>query len=99
MGIRSFKNQVSAEIAQGLDNKRTRTLVQLELHRVAPKKAQVLRAAKQLDDLRDFPGLQLEKLKGARRDEYSIRVSDQYRICFKWESGSAVDVAIEDYHR
>ena len=98
MGIRNFKGQATAEIAAGLDNKRTRTLLPRELHKAALKKVQILRAAKQLDDLRCFPGLRLEKLKGLRREEYSIRINNQFRLCFKWESGAAFDVGIEDYH-
>ncbi|MFM7190719.1 MAG: type II toxin-antitoxin system RelE/ParE family toxin [Microcystaceae cyanobacterium] len=51
-----------------------------------------------LEDLRIPPGNRLEKLKGDRQDQYSIRINDQWRICFKWIDGNAYDVEIVDYH-
>lgn len=98
MEIRSFKGQATAELAAGVDSKRTRGLLPRVVHRAALKKIQILRAAKVLDDLRNYPGLHLEKLKGARKDEYSIRINDQFRLCFKLDRGTAYDVVIEDYH-
>ncbi|RMG41466.1 MAG: type II toxin-antitoxin system RelE/ParE family toxin [Candidatus Dadabacteria bacterium] len=96
--MRNFKDKSSEELAQGLDNKRTRKALPKELHKSALKKLQILRAAKDLGDLKNFPGLKLEKLKGNRNDQHSIRINDQYRICFRWEEGDAYDVSIEDYH-
>jgi len=58
----------------------------------------MLDAAAKLDDLRVPPGNRLEKLKGDREGQYSIRVNDQYRICFTWEDGNAYDVEVADYH-
>lgn len=55
-------------------------------------------AASQLDDLRIPPGNRLEKLRGDRAGQFSIRVNDQWRICFRWERGHAYDVEIVDYH-
>lgn len=55
-------------------------------------------AAEQLDDLRIPPGNRLEKLKGERAGQYSIRVNEQWRVCFRWEDGDAHDVQIVDYH-
>ena len=98
MTIRSFKDKGSEELAAGLLSKRTRKLLPPELHRSALKKLQILRAAKALSDLRNFPGLKLERLKGKRKDEYSIRINDQFRICFRWEAGDSFDVIVEDYH-
>ncbi len=57
-----------------------------------------LEAAHALDDLRVPPGNRLEKLKGERAGQYSIRVNDQWRICFEWRDGHAWDVEIVDYH-
>ena len=51
-----------------------------------------------LGDLRQLPGNRLEALKGDRKGQYSIRVNDQWRICFRWRSGNAHDVEIVDYH-
>ena len=58
----------------------------------------VLNNAKQLTDLRIPPNNRLEALKGNRASEYSIRVNDQWRICFRWNNGNAESVIIEDYH-
>lgn len=69
-----------------------------ELQRAALRKLAVLDAAVTLDDLRVPPGNRLEKLRGDRASQYSIRVSDQWRICFRWREGDAYDVAIVDYH-
>lgn len=58
----------------------------------------MLDAAAKLDDLRVPPRNRLEKLKGDREGQYSIRINDQYRICFTWEDGNAYDVEVADYH-
>ena len=55
-------------------------------------------AADRLDDLRIPPGNRLEKLKGERAGQYSIRVNEQWRVCFRWDDGDAHDVQIVDYH-
>jgi toxin HigB-1 len=56
-------------------------------------------AAEALDDLRVPPGNRLEKLKGDRAGQHSIRINDQWGICFRWKDSNAYDVAIVDYHR
>jgi proteic killer suppression protein len=58
----------------------------------------MLDAAARLDDLRVPPGNRLERLRGDRAGQYSIRVNDQWRICFRWHGGDAYDVEIVDYH-
>ena len=58
----------------------------------------IINNAKDLNDLRVPPGNRLERLKGDRRDLYSIRINDQWRICFDWYNGDAYDVEIVDYH-
>lgn len=58
----------------------------------------MLDAASVLTDLRVPPGNRLEKLKGDREGQYSIRVNDQWRVCFEWRSGDAYEVEIVDYH-
>ncbi len=68
------------------------------LRRAALRKLLLLDAAESLDDLRVPPGDRLEKLAGDREGQYSIRVNDQYRVCFRWEGGEAHDVEIVDYH-
>jgi proteic killer suppression protein len=68
------------------------------LQRAALRKLLLLDAAESLDDLRVPPGNRLEKLVGKRAGQHSIRVNDQYRVCFRWEGGEAHDVEIVDYH-
>ncbi|MEI6504208.1 MAG: type II toxin-antitoxin system RelE/ParE family toxin, partial [Armatimonadota bacterium] len=69
-----------------------------ELHRRALRKLVMLEAAAELADLRVPPGNRLEKLAGDRRGQHSIRLNDQWRICFVWQEGEAHDVEIVDYH-
>ena len=69
-----------------------------QLHRIMLWKLVQLDAAERLDDLRVPPGNRLEALKGDRRGQHSIRVNDQWRVCFRWTDGDAHAVAIVDYH-
>jgi proteic killer suppression protein len=69
-----------------------------EVQRVAQRKLMVLDAAESLQDLRVPPGNRLERLSGSRSGQYSIRVNDQWRICFRWREGDAYEVEINDYH-
>ena len=69
-----------------------------DLQRVALRKLRMLDAAAGLDDLRVPPGNRRERLKGERAAQYSIRINDQWRICFRWERSDAYDVEIVDYH-
>ncbi len=66
--------------------------------RVARRKLMYLDAAKSLEDPRVPPGNRLEALRGDRAGQFSIRINDQWRICFRWEDGEAFDVEIVDYH-
>ena len=68
------------------------------LHRGMLRKLVQLDAITALDELRVPPGNRLEKLKGDRAGQYSIRVNDQWRVCFRWRDGAPQDVAIVDYH-
>jgi proteic killer suppression protein len=69
-----------------------------EVQRVALRKLRQLDAAVTLDDLRVPPGNRLEKLRGDRSGQHSIRVNDQWRVCFRWAGANAHDVEIVDYH-
>jgi proteic killer suppression protein len=69
-----------------------------KLQRAAQKKLRLLNAAETINDLRIPPGNRLEKLSGDRDGQHSIRINDQYRICFIWTSASPADVQIVDYH-
>ncbi len=68
------------------------------LQRVALRKLEILHAAHDVEDLRIPPGNRLEQLKGDRRGQHSIRVNDQWRICFTWTEGGAEDVELVDDH-
>lgn len=69
-----------------------------DIQRPAQRKLAMLDAAERLYDLRSPPGNRLESLKGDRKDQHSIRINDQWRICFRWQAGNAHDVEIVDYH-
>lgn len=69
-----------------------------ELHRAMLRKLVQLDAAERLDDLRVPPGNRLKKLRGDRAGQHSIRVNDQWRVCFTWREADAHDVEIVDYH-
>lgn len=66
--------------------------------RVAARRLGALDFAICLDDLRDPPGNRLEKLRGDRSGQFSLRINDQYRVCFTWQGSDAKDVEIVDYH-
>lgn len=70
----------------------------VNIERVALRKLRQLEVAFRLDDLRIPPQNRLEALKGDRRGQYSIRINDQWRVCFEWQDGRALEVEIVDYH-
>lgn len=92
--IRSFK---SAEAEDLFNRKRVRRLPG-DIGRVAFRKLRMLHRAESLQDLRVPPGNRLESLKGDRKGRHSIRINDQWRICFRWMRGDAHDIEIVDYH-
>lgn len=69
------------------------------MQRVALRKLRQLEAANTLDDMRIPPGNRLEPLKGSREGQHSVRINNQWRLCFRFENGDAYDVEIVDYHR
>ena len=96
--IRSFKSKATDEIFNGVNLKNARNVCPHPLWRVAFRKLDQLDAAEVLDDLRIPPGNRLETLKGDREGQYSIRINDQYRICFVWTETGPSEVEIVDYH-
>ncbi len=95
--IRSFKNRGTEDVFDGSDSKAARKTLPGELHENAGKKMDRLNSALSLRSL-SLPGLRLEALVGARNGQHSIRINDQYRICFKWTERGAEQVEIVDYH-
>lgn len=69
-----------------------------DIQRTAKRKLVMIHSAKDITDLRIPPGNRLEKLSGDRKDSWSIRINNQWRVCFKWDNGNAFDVEIVDYH-
>jgi|HubBroStandDraft_6_1064221.scaffolds.fasta_scaffold653774_2 proteic killer suppression protein len=98
MPIGSFKDQGTNDIAQRVDSKIARRKLAASLHEAAYRKLVFLDNAHSLRDLANWKGLHLEKLMGNRKEQYSIRINNRYRICFKWTGSDAVDVEIVDYH-
>lgn len=93
--IKSFRSRPAADIFQG---ERAPELPP-SIQSVALRKLQQLHVATVLSDLRVPPGNRLEALKGGRAGQHSIRINDQFRICFVWRGTDAFDVEIVDYHR
>lgn len=92
--IRSFKN---ADTEKVWNREHVRALGP-KLQRAAQKKLRLLNAASELNSLRVPPGNRLEKFVGGRAGQHSIRINDQYRICFVWTDTGPTDVEITDYH-
>ncbi len=93
--IRSFKNQGTEDVFNGKSSKAARKVCPPDVVKVARRKLGILDAVGVLGDLRVY---HLEKLKGDREGHYSIRVNDQYRICFTWNANAAEEVEVTDYH-
>lgn len=91
--IRSFKCPETETLSK---SERVRRFVNIES--VARRKLRQLQIAGRLDDLRVPPGNRLEALKADRMGQYSIRINDQWRLCFRWTNAGAEDVEIVDYH-
>jgi proteic killer suppression protein len=93
-----FADRATADLYNGVDSKGARRLVPAALRQKALDKLTLLDAAVSLDQLRVPPGNRLEQLRGNRAGQHSIRINDQYRICFRWTAAGATDVEIVDYH-
>ncbi len=95
--IQSFRDEAAADLFRDRNTRAARRIPQA-LWRGAQRKLKLLDAAARLDDLVVPAGNRLEALKGDRAGRHSIRVNDQYRITFRWESGHAYEVDVEDSH-
>lgn len=98
MGILSFADEGTEDVFNGEDSKAARRTCPRNLLSVARRKLEQMNAVVSLADLRFPPGNQLEALKGDRKGQHSIRVNDQYRVCFTWTQAGPKDVEIVDYH-
>jgi toxin HigB-1 len=86
--IETFQNKKTEKVFQ----RESAPRFSQDLYRMALRKLLLLDAAEKLDDLRIPPGNQLERLAGDRKDQHSVRINDQWRICFRWEEGDAYEV-------
>ena len=96
--IRSFADKGTEDIFDGVNSKLSRKICPKNLERIAIRKLDQLDSVVQLHELRIPPGNQFEALKGIRDGQFSIRINDQYRICFSWTELGPIDVEIVDYH-
>lgn len=96
--IVSFEDQATSDIFNGIESKAARKRLPMELWKSASRKLDQLDSIIALEELKVPPGNRLEKLRGDRDDQMSIRINDQYRICFTWSEAGAVNVEIIDYH-
>ena len=92
--IRNFSDKEAEKIWSGAFSRRLPT----DIQPIARRKLRMLNNAAALDDLRAPPANRLEALKGDRKGQHSIRINNQWRICFRWSDGDAHDVEIVDYH-
>lgn len=98
MTIKSFLGKGTEDIALSINSKEARQVLPRELCQVARRKLSILNNARTLTDLAALQGNRLESLRGNRKGQRSIRVNDQYRICFLWKGNHAEEVEITDYH-
>lgn len=91
--IVSFRNEETRKLFETGRSRRLGNIARAAVRRLGD-----LDFATRLDDLRHPPGNRLERLKGDREGQYSLRINDQYRVCFRWNSEGAHDVEIVDYH-
>ena len=95
--IRNFRDHATEDLFNGRNTKAARQRLPRSLWKVATRRLDALDQAEILDDLRVPPGNRLEALRGDRSGQHSIRINDQYRICFRWTESGPVDVEVVDY--
>jgi proteic killer suppression protein len=96
--IVSFKDQATEDIFNGVNSKAARKTCPQTLWRITTRKLDQLDSVQQLEELKVPPGNRLEKLSGNRKTEFSIRINEQYRICFIWGESGPTNVEVTDYH-
>ena len=96
--IQSFKTTGTEDIFDGLASQAARKSCPQSIWPVVRRKLDQINRVQELSELKVPPGNRLERLEGDRDDQYSIRINQQYRICFTWEEGHAYKIEITDYH-
>jgi len=92
--IRSFRDRETEKVYARLISRK----LPKDIQPIALRKLRMLNNSRSIQDLSESPGNRLKKLKGDREGQYSIRINDQWRICFRWDGADARDVEITDYH-
>lgn len=96
--ILSFRDEGTEDVFDGRDTKKARKSCPSDVVRTARRKLDQVNQAVTLNDLRSPPSNHLERLKGDREGQHSIKINDQWRVCFRWTDSGAEDVEIVDYH-
>ncbi len=96
--IRSFAEPGTEDVFEGISTKEARATCPANLWAIARRKLDQINRVRNLADLAVPPGNRLERLKGNRSGQHSIRINEQYRVCFTWKDGHADEVEILDYH-
>jgi proteic killer suppression protein len=96
--IRSFRGRGSEDLFDGADTSAARRTCPRDVWTVARRKLDQINRVRDVTELSAPPGNRLERLRGDRAGQYSIRINDQYRVCFRWEAGDAYEVEVTDYH-
>jgi toxin HigB-1 len=96
--IRSFADQGTGDVFDGINSKEARAICPASVWNIAWRKLDQINRARDLSDLAVPPGNRLERLRGDRAGQHSIRINGQYRVCFSWKDGYADEVEITDYH-
>jgi proteic killer suppression protein len=96
--IRSFADAATEDLFNGVDSRRAQATCPATLWPVVRRKLTQINRVRDLRELSVPPGNRLEALRGSRRGQHSIRVNQQYRVCFRWEDGHADEVEVTDYH-
>ncbi len=96
--IRSFADAATEDLFNGVDSRRARAACRADVWPVVRRKLTQINRVRDLRELAIPPGNRLERLGGSRRGQYSIRINQQYRVCFRWEDGYADQVEVTDYH-
>ncbi len=96
--LKTFKSTGTEDIFDGIASREARRCCPQSLWSVARRKLDQIIRVRDFNELNVPPGNRLERLHGDRHNQYSIRINQQYRICFKWEEGHAYEIEITDYH-
>ena len=96
--IRAFADGATEDLFLGVDSRRARRACPRALWSVVRRKLDQLNRVKDLQELSIPPGNRLERLRGNRRGQHSIRINEQYRVCFRWEENDVHEVEVTDYH-